>query len=101
MWSSTRRRHSPAPSARSVWDEVRHYLDRFATHWSTFHWEPLEWMAKGDRVLMSARLHLTGRASGLDVERGWWYLFTVRDGKLARQDGYDDREFALSAFAGD
>jgi ketosteroid isomerase-like protein len=82
-------------------DSVRRYLDRFTTHWSAFRWEPLEWQAEGDRVLMRARLQLTGRSSGLEVEREWWYLFTVREDRLARQDGFDDRDSAISAFAGE
>ena len=34
---------------------------------------------------------LRGRQSGIEVDRVWQYVFTTRDGKLLRQDGYDDR----------
>jgi hypothetical protein len=47
---------------------------------------------------MRARLRLQGRRSGIEVDREWLYVFTVRDGKLLRQDGYDstaDAEAAL------
>lgn len=79
---------------------VRRYLARFETHWTSFRWEPLELRAVGDRALMRARLHLVGRNSGIEVDRVWIYLFTVRDGKLLRQDGYDelaDAERALGS----
>ena len=39
---------------------------------------------------MPARLILRGRRSGIEVDRDWQYVFTARDGKLLRQDGYDD-----------
>ncbi len=81
-------------------EEVRHYLERFTTHWSSFLWEPLEWRVQGDRVLMRARLRLTGRRSGIEVDREWVYVFTVRDGKLLRQDGFDDMAAAQRALAG-
>jgi ketosteroid isomerase-like protein len=47
---------------------------------------------------MPARLHLRGRESGIAVERDWFYVFTVRDGKLLRQEGYDDERAALESF---
>lgn len=81
-------------------DAVRRYLARFETHWSAFRWEPLELRVAGDRALMRARLHLVGRNSGIEVDREWIYVFTVRDGKLLRQDGYDelaDAEIALDS----
>jgi ketosteroid isomerase-like protein len=78
---------------------VRHYLERFGTHWSSFRWELLELRVNGERALMSARLHLRGRESGIAVARDWFYVFTVRDGKLLRQEGYDDERAAQEAFS--
>jgi ketosteroid isomerase-like protein len=77
---------------------VRHYLERFGTHWSSFRWELLELRVSGERALMPARLHLRGRESGIVVQRDWFYVFTVRDGKLLRQEGYDDARAAQEAF---
>jgi ketosteroid isomerase-like protein len=79
-------------------EEVRRYLERFHTHWSSFHWEPLELEFTGDRALMRARLRLVGRKSGIEVDREWIYVFVVRDGKLARQDGFDEMDDARAAF---
>ena len=79
-------------------EAVGRYLERFSAHWSSFTWEPLELVFERDRGLMVARLQLVGRESGMTVAREWWYLFTVRDGKLMRQDGFDDREAAFQAF---
>ncbi|MDX6615308.1 MAG: hypothetical protein QOD60_399 [Solirubrobacterales bacterium] len=81
-------------------DAVRRYFERFDTHWSSFTWEPLEWQISGDRALCRARLKLTGRKSGIDVDREWIYVFTVRDGKLLRQDGFDDMPAAIEALEG-
>jgi ketosteroid isomerase-like protein len=79
-------------------EEVRRYLERFDTHWSSFNWEPLELEFTGDRALMRARLQLVGRKSGIEVDREWIYVFVVRDGKLARQDGFDQMDDARAAF---
>jgi ketosteroid isomerase-like protein len=79
-------------------DEVVHYLERFDTHWSSFHWQPLEWRFHGDQALLHARLHLRGQKSGIEVHREWVYVFTIRDGKLLRQDGFDDMAGAEARF---
>jgi ketosteroid isomerase-like protein len=78
-------------------DAVKRYLERFDTHWSSFNWEPLEWRFSGERALCRARLKLTGRKSGIAVDREWIYIFTVRDGKLVRQEGFDDMASATRA----
>lgn len=78
-------------------DAVIRYLERFDTYWSDFTWEPLEWRFEGDRALLRARLRLEGRKSGIVVDREWFYVFTVRDGLLLRQDGYDDLASAEAA----
>jgi uncharacterized protein len=78
-------------------DAVRRYLERFETHWSEASWEPEEFREAGDKVFMRARLKLVGRHSGIGVDREWIYVFTVRDGKLLRQVGYDDAAEGLRA----
>ena len=76
---------------------VTRYLERFGAHWSRFHWEPLELQSSGERVHLHARLDLEGRRSGIAVTREWHYVFTVRAGRLLRQDGYDERADAEAA----
>ena len=78
-------------------DEVRRYLERFGAHWSEVSWEPLEFREGGDRVVLRARLRLTGRRSGIEVDRTWIYVFTIRAGKLLRQEGFDDETEGLRA----
>ena len=78
-------------------EDVTRYLERFNAHWSSFRWEPLELHASGDRVAVRARLTFVGRRSDVQVDREWAYCFTVRDGKLLRQDGFDQMDDALRA----
>src|SRR5690348_412229 len=65
-------------------DAVRRYLERFETHWSDVSWEPEEFREAGEKVYLRARLRLVGRHSGIEVDREWIYVFTVRGGKLLR-----------------
>jgi ketosteroid isomerase-like protein len=72
-------------------DSVTRYLRRFNTYWQGFRWEPLEFEPRGERVLMPAVLHLTGRESGIPVAHEWFYVFTIEDGLVRRQDVFSDR----------
>ena len=78
-------------------EEARRYFAGFQKHWSEANWQPHDMVARGERVWMPARLVLRGRKSGVVVDRVWQYVFTVRDGKLLRQDGYDDEAEARAA----
>jgi hypothetical protein len=78
-------------------EAVRRYLERFETHWSEVSWVPEEYREAGERVYLRARLRLVGRQSGIEVDREWIYVFTVRDGKLLSQVGYDDAAEGMRA----
>jgi anthranilate synthase/aminodeoxychorismate synthase-like glutamine amidotransferase len=87
----------PGAVTTSGMDEARRYFLGFETHWSEGHWQPHDLVARGEKVWMPARLILRGRQSGIEVDRIWQYVFTTRDGKLLRQDGYDDQAEARRA----
>jgi ketosteroid isomerase-like protein len=53
----------------------------------------------GDIVLLVATNHGHGRASGVEVHGQVAYLYTVREGKIARAEFYPDRATALEAAA--
>lgn len=78
-------------------DQVRHYLERFEVHWSEGKWTPVEFREADDKVVLRARLRLVGRNSGIEVDREWIYVFTISDGKLVRQDGFENLAEGLRA----
>jgi len=79
-------------------EAVRRYFAGWQRNWSEWLWqeEEVEELPP-DRVLVTAQLRLRGLRSGIWVEHRWAYVFTLRDGKLVRQDGFDDRTAALAA----
>jgi ketosteroid isomerase-like protein len=44
-----------------------------------------------------ARLVGRGKASGVTVERTWAYVWTLREQRILRMDGYENRREALEA----
>lgn len=78
-------------------DAVRHYMESFGKYWEQIRFEPQEFIEAGDQVVVVARLVGRGRSSGVDVERIWAYVWTVRGGRALRLEGYVDRAEALTA----
>jgi ketosteroid isomerase-like protein len=77
---------------------LRRYFRGWERNWSEWNWrEELIEDVDGDRVLLVSTLWLRGLRSGIGVERRWAYVFTVRDGRLLRQDGYADETEARAA----
>ncbi len=85
-----------AASAHGI-DAVRRYIESFAKHWDDIRFEPQEYLDAGDRVVVLARLVGRGKSSGVAVERTWAYVWTLRDGKALRMEGYADRAEAMAA----
>ena len=88
----------PGAATTSGLDELARYFAGWRRNWSEWAWLEEELMdIPPDKVLVMARLKLKGLRSGLWVEHRWAYLFTLRDGRLLRQDGFDTRDDALEA----
>jgi len=75
---------------REGWRQYREF-------WQEFRVEPLDYRDLGDRVLVLARAHARGRASGIEVDPPLAMLFTFRDGRIASSKDYLSHEKALEA----
>ena len=76
---------------------VRHYMESFAKYWEDIRVEPQEFIDAGAQVVMLARLVGRGKKSGVEVSRIWAYVWTLRDNKALRMEGYASRHEALQA----
>jgi ketosteroid isomerase-like protein len=88
----------PGAATTSGLDNLRRYFTGWQRNWSEWDWQEKDVHdIPPDKVLVMALLRLRGLRSGIWVEHRWAYLFTLRDGKLLRQDGFDDKAQALEA----
>jgi ketosteroid isomerase-like protein len=88
----------PGAATASGHEALKRYFAGWVRNWSEWEWREEELLDfPPDNVLVMALLRLKGLRSGMWVERRWVYLFTVRDGRLARQDGFDTKAEALEA----
>jgi ketosteroid isomerase-like protein len=76
---------------------VREALQHWYEDFSEYTYDLREMVDCGDHVLVVAREEARGASSGATVAGESFYLFTVRDGKVARFRGFSDRGEALQA----
>lgn len=62
--------------------------------------EPATFIADADQVAVAGKSKSTVRSTGLPVENRWMHVFTIRKGKIARFEQYDDSAAIVAAFTG-
>jgi ketosteroid isomerase-like protein len=72
-------------------------LEKIFEVYGDFRIEPEEYLDAGDKVVVLGRSRGTARGSGMELDQRFAFVWTVRDGKLARIEVYADRRDALEA----
>ena len=82
--------------ARGI-DEYRDVDDDDLEAWDERRLEAEDFIDAGDWVVILQREHRRGKGSGVEVEAEIGIVFDVRDGHVARIQGYMDRAAAIEA----
>jgi uncharacterized protein len=92
-------------SPRIPWAGTYHGRDAVAGFFATYdrsveieQFEPLEYIAQGDKVVVLGHERVTVRTTGRPVQHLWAMAFTLRDGKVVRFQNYSDTERLRAAF---
>ena len=78
--------------------EAVKYLDLMAETEEITDYEPREFIAQGDRVVVLGRSTATVRATGRHYSTEWVHVLTIRNKKIANFVEYFDTAAALRAF---
>jgi ketosteroid isomerase-like protein len=81
---------------RGIEGVLQMYAD-WTADFEEFEMEVAELVDAGDRVIVEMIQRGVGKASGALVEGRFWFVYTVADGRIARQDVYGSKEQALRA----
>jgi ketosteroid isomerase-like protein len=76
---------------------VRRYFDSFYEAVDEVRFEPEQFIARGDRVVVPTRVLVRGRGSGAEVTQRVTQVWTLRDGRAIRLDVYPTLADALEA----
>jgi uncharacterized protein len=78
-------------------DQVQSLLQDQEEVFGQFTMEPYEFFESGDQVVVFLRQRARGQASGAEVEITVAHLWTIRNGRAVRMEGFPEREKALEA----
>ena|SRR5215218_114762 len=84
-----------ATSSYTGYAGVRRFWTDFLSAWDEYVLKPVDFVDCGDQVAMIMRM--TARTQELRLDELWSSLFTLRDGKIVRVQGFTNREGALEA----
>ena len=79
-------------------DQIRKFWDEFAEAWESVRTEAAEFIEAGDHVVTPITTHVRGRA-GIEVQARVAWVWTFRNGSVARITFYQERQEALEAAA--
>ena len=87
----------PGAGTRRGRAEFDHYLRSFRRFWREFEIEPIEIRALGDRVLAVVIERARSAHGDLEVSQSFVHLWTLREGKAVRLEGFFEAAAALEA----
>jgi ketosteroid isomerase-like protein len=76
---------------------VRTWAIRSGETWREVHGAPRELATAGERVAVAIDLRLTGHGSGVPISQEAFFVYTLRDGKVAAAIAYPGEREALAA----
>jgi ketosteroid isomerase-like protein len=76
--------------------ETRQFLDEFFAAWGSLRWEVSEFVDAGEQVVAPFTTYAQGR-DGIEVQARAAFVWTLRDGAIARLCLYQERDEALEA----
>lgn len=79
-------------------DQVGDFSAQLDAAEETTKFEPTEFIAQGDRVVVLGKYGATVRETGRSYESDWVHVFTVKDGKITSFQEFFDNALASRAF---
>ena len=98
----------PGPQPTLPWaglrkgrEQVAQFFTEYAQTAEVQQFEPREFIAQGERVIVLGYRRDRVKATGRSFESEWAQLFSLRAGKVVRFRGYIDTAAMVAAFRGD
>ena len=79
-------------------DGVASFFQKLSAEWETLDFQPREFIADGDRVLVVGSERARVKATNKTAELEWVMSFTVRNGKVAVYRQYSDTKAIADAY---
>jgi ketosteroid isomerase-like protein len=84
--------------SRTGHEQVEGYFEAFGGAVEVGEFEPMNFFAEEDMVLVLGHYAFRVKSTGKTVDTDWVHAFTLRDRKIARFRGYEDSAAVAAAF---
>ena len=78
--------------------QVAEFFSKLDQAQEALQFEPEAFIAEGDKVVVTGQSIWSVKSTGQKYENPWVHVFTIRDGKVARFQQYNDTAAAAAAF---
>lgn len=97
-WTSSESIYIPFSGTYRGKDQVAEFFMKLAQAQEAQRFEPEDFIADGDKVVVTGQATWKVRSTGRTYENPWVHVFMIRDGKVARFQHYDNTAAAEAAF---
>ncbi|CAN5746436.1 nuclear transport factor 2 family protein [soil metagenome] len=97
-WNIPEIENAPFAGQRNGHDEVLEFFSLLAEAEEITRFEPLEFIAQGDKVVVLGESAATVTSTGKSYQTDWVHVFHMRDGKIASFLEFFDNAAASRAF---
>ena len=80
-------------------DEVKGFFETVLASVDIHQFDPEEFLADADKVIVTGHLRLTARATGREIESDFAHIITLRDGRWLKFRDFMNTAVASAAFA--
>jgi ketosteroid isomerase-like protein len=78
--------------------EIARFFAQLGETTQAMRFEPADFIAEGDKVVVTGEATWQVKATGRTYDSPWVHVFTLRDGKVARFQSYQDTAASEKAF---
>ncbi|MFL6468494.1 MAG: nuclear transport factor 2 family protein [Pyrinomonadaceae bacterium] len=97
-WTVPEIENAPFAGNRSGTDAVARFFTELSEAEDITRFEPLEFIAEGDKVVVLGESEATVRSTGNTYQTDWVHVFHVHDGKIKEFQEFFDNAAATRAF---
>ena len=80
-------------------DAARRFFETVLSSVDIHVFEPLEFLADRDKVVVTGVLHLTAKSTGRDIKSDFVHVITMKDGKWSKFRDFMNTHEAVKAFS--
>jgi uncharacterized protein len=98
QWTVPEIENAPFSGSREGVPNVERFFKELVTAEDITRFEPLEFIAQNDKVVVLGESAATVRETGRSYETDWVHIFTLREGKVSEFTEFFDNAAATRAF---